>query len=284
METRIENAPILAYHSNKYRIFFRTVSMKLVILAVLALLPFAQPGGAQTLSDDELLRRFQAQKQLFDRARQGETEAGRGFELFTVEDLRPGETRGSQGAPAGPGAGSDAGTPPPVVDASGLQPLSGLATVIGVTRPAGETRPAASGTVASGTGAPAVTGGTEAAPRLVVAELPADLQVNMNIRFRFDSATVAQDQAPALDRLCRVMKRTDIALFRIIGHTDAVGADDYNRKLSQLRAEEVERRLVRDCGIAPARLEAVGLGETLLANPADPRAAENRRVEVQALG
>ena len=36
----------------------------------------------------------------------------------------------------------------------------------------------------------------------------------------------------ALDRLCRVMKRTDIALFRIIGHTDAVGADDYNRKLS----------------------------------------------------
>jgi outer membrane protein OmpA-like peptidoglycan-associated protein len=40
---------------------------------------------------------------------------------------------------------------------------------------------------------------------------------------------------------------------------------------------------VSDCGIAPERLQAGGVGKRYLSNPDDPRGEENRRVEFQAL-
>ena len=52
---------------------------------------------------------------------------------------------------------------------------------------------------------------------------------------------------------------------------------------SVLRAEEVKRHLVGDCGLSADRLEAVGVGKRYLSNPDDPRGEENRRVEFQAL-
>ncbi|WP_299362905.1 OmpA family protein [uncultured Paracoccus sp.] len=110
-----------------------------------------------------------------------------------------------------------------------------------------------------------------------------ELQVNVAIRFAFDSASIAPDQRPALEKMCSVMRQSDIALFRIVGHTDALGSDSYNENLSRLRAEEVRRWLMRDCGIAASRLEALGMGKRFLANPVEPAAAENRRVEFQAL-
>jgi outer membrane protein OmpA-like peptidoglycan-associated protein len=113
--------------------------------------------------------------------------------------------------------------------------------------------------------------------------LPQDIQVNLNIRFGFDSAAIADDQLPVLTQMCTVMKASDINLFRIVGHTDASGSDDYNEQLSALRAQEVARWLVSDCGIDGSRIETLGLGERVLKNPSDPRAEENRRVEFQAL-
>ncbi len=118
---------------------------------------------------------------------------------------------------------------------------------------------------------------------VVFGQLAPELQVNVNIKFGFDSAALTDDQKPLLEQLCAVMRGSDIALFRIVGHTDAAGTDAYNERLSQLRADEVRRYLVTDCGIASSRLEAVGLGERFLADENDPRAPENRRVEFQAL-
>lgn len=117
----------------------------------------------------------------------------------------------------------------------------------------------------------------------VFGELAPELQVNLNINFGFDSATLKPDQLPLLAQMCNVMKSSDINLFRIVGHTDAAGRDDYNRTLSQLRAEEVQRYLVNDCGIEARRLEAVGLGEKFLSDRRNPKGAANRRVEFQAL-
>ncbi|REF69756.1 OmpA family protein [Paracoccus versutus] len=118
---------------------------------------------------------------------------------------------------------------------------------------------------------------------VVFGEFAPELQVNIAIRFAFDSASIAPDQHPLLEKMCGAMRQSDVALFRIVGHTDAKGSDSYNETLSKLRAEEVRRWLVQDCGIAAARLEALGMGKRFLANPADPAAAENRRVEFQAL-
>ena len=107
--------------------------------------------------------------------------------------------------------------------------------------------------------------------------------MNVRISFVYDSATIKADQQPVLDQMCRVMAASDIKLFRIMGHTDSAGSDAYNEKLSLLRAEEVKRRMVSDCGIDAAKLEAIGLGERFPANAADPKASQNRRVEFQAL-
>lgn len=125
-------------------------------------------------------------------------------------------------------------------------------------------------------------GKTEIAP-VVYSEIEKDDQVNVRITFDFDSAVLRADEKPKLATLCEAMKVVDVELFRIVGHTDASGSDSYNEKLSLLRAEEVKRYLVNDCGIAATRLEAVGMGKRFLYNTEDPRADENRRVEFQAL-
>jgi outer membrane protein OmpA-like peptidoglycan-associated protein len=109
-------------------------------------------------------------------------------------------------------------------------------------------------------------------------------QVNIKIKFDFDSATLREDQKPQLATLCEVMKSVDVKLFQIVGHTDSSGSASYNENLSLLRAKEVKRHLVTECGIAENRLEAIGMGESVPFNADDPRSDENRRVEFQALG
>ncbi len=109
-------------------------------------------------------------------------------------------------------------------------------------------------------------------------------QVNIKIKFDFDSATLRDDQKPQLATLCEVMKAVDVKLFQIVGHTDSSGSASYNENLSLLRAKEVKRHLVTECGIAENRLEAIGMGESAPFNADDPRSDENRRVEFQALG
>lgn len=109
-------------------------------------------------------------------------------------------------------------------------------------------------------------------------------QVNIQISFDFDSASLREDQKPKLSTLCQVMKSVDVAVFQIIGHTDSSGSAEYNERLSLLRAQEVKRHLISDCGVESNRLEAVGMGETVPFDNADPRGDINRRVEFQALG
>ncbi len=110
---------------------------------------------------------------------------------------------------------------------------------------------------------------------------PTGGEVFVNIAFDFDSAALREDQKPKLTKLCNVIRDIDIDTFEILGHTDSSGSAEYNQRLSKLRAEEVKRYMVGDCGIDPSRLVAVGLGESDPLDPANPRADENRRVEFQ---
>ena len=111
----------------------------------------------------------------------------------------------------------------------------------------------------------------------------ADDMVAVAITFDLDSAAIRPDQRPKLDRICDGMRGADgVEAFAIIGHTDASGPEDYNERLSRLRAEEVKRYMVDNCGFTPERLEAIGLGERRPLAGTEPRAPENRRVELQA--
>lgn len=106
-------------------------------------------------------------------------------------------------------------------------------------------------------------------------------QVNIQINFAFDSAALGEGEMSKLSTLCDVIKASDIPQFKIIGHTDSSGKDSYNQKLSTLRAEEVKRHLVDDCGIPADKLVAEGVGEAFPVDPKDPKADANRRVEFQ---
>ena len=139
-------------------------------------------------------------------------------------------------------------------------------------------------TVAEGTTTTEVASGAVAPVKVAYTELDKADQINFRIGFDFDSAVLRETEKPKLAALCTAMRAVDVAVFRIVGHTDAAGTEVYNEKLSLLRAEEVKRHLVsEECGIEPARLQAVGVGKRYLYNTEDPRSEDNRRVEFQAL-
>lgn len=226
---------------------------KAFLAAAAALFALAPAASAQILTDEEILNRFLIQRDAYAAVKSG-TGATRGLKIVTVEDLGPSDA-----------AANDTPAPQPE-----QPPSEGEVVVTG-----GDTDPVPQPD-------PTPLPGVELAAA-EVGILPEDLQVNIRITFDYDSATIRDDQKPVLDQMCRVIKASDIKLFRIMGHTDSAGSDAYNQELSLSRAEEVKRRLVSDCGIDAARLEPMGLGERFLADPEDPTAAENRRVEFQAL-
>lgn len=227
------------------------------LVAAVAVTFVGVAASAQSFTDAELRKMFETQRDAFRAASQSGTGRTRGLTLITVDDVAVGSESPALAAPEGGEAGA------------GVTASQGGGVTVGLAPLAPE------------------AGAPDAAPEpsqpVVFGQLAPELQVNVHIRFGFDSAALTPDQTPLLAQLCTVMKGSDIQLFRIVGHTDATGSAEYNSKLSQLRADEVRRYLVGDCGIAPDRLEAVGLGERFLADEAHPDAAENRRVEFQAL-
>lgn len=74
-------------------------------------------------------------------------------------------------------------------------------------------------------------------------------------------------------------KRGSGRQVKIIGHADASGTDAKNLELSQRRADAVREYLVQK-GADPSMLVVTGVGAKDLKNPAKPKAAENRRVEI----
>ena len=104
------------------------------------------------------------------------------------------------------------------------------------------------------------------------------------IHFGFNEAFVREEEVDNLDQVAsvieRVLQRYPREVFLIEGHTDAVGSDAYNIKLSKLRAEAVKRTLAQYYLIPAKNLRTVGLGERYLKIPtADPE-PENRRVSI----
>jgi OmpA-OmpF porin, OOP family len=74
-------------------------------------------------------------------------------------------------------------------------------------------------------------------------------------------------------------KRAPDRKVRVIGHADASGTSAANISLSLRRAEVVKSYLVQK-GADPGMLQVEGVGAKQLKNPANPKAAENRRVEI----
>lgn len=114
-------------------------------------------------------------------------------------------------------------------------------------------------------------------------KLNASFRLN-NLFFDFDSASLTKDSELELDRVIEMMKTNPTMQVEIAAHTDDMGSDAYNSKLSQMRAESVVRYLTTH-GITASRLVAKGYGETVpsVPNSSDENRAKNRRVEFKII-
>jgi outer membrane protein OmpA-like peptidoglycan-associated protein len=100
-----------------------------------------------------------------------------------------------------------------------------------------------------------------------------------NIFFEFDKSDLLKASVHELDRLVKIMEENPTMTISIEGHTDWIGSDAYNQKLSEDRARAVFTYL-QEKGLGN-RASSIGFGEArpVATNDTDEGRAQNRRVE-----
>jgi outer membrane protein OmpA-like peptidoglycan-associated protein len=106
--------------------------------------------------------------------------------------------------------------------------------------------------------------------------------VGRDILFDFGSSNVRGEVKEVLQRLVDYLKRPPaFKKLMIVGHTDSVGSEEYNQKLSEKRASAVYEIMIHQFGLEPGKVSSMGKGETepIADNGNFQGRALNRRVE-----
>lgn len=103
--------------------------------------------------------------------------------------------------------------------------------------------------------------------------------------FAFDKAVLKPEGKAKLDDLVGKVKDINLEVIIAVGHTDSVGSDAYNQKLSIKRSEAVKAYLVSK-GIEKSRVYTEGKGEKqpVADNKTADGRSKNRRVEIEVVG
>ncbi|MCJ8204460.1 OmpA family protein [Pseudomonas sp. RGM2987] len=101
------------------------------------------------------------------------------------------------------------------------------------------------------------------------------------VLFDFDKSDLTAEARSQLDGLMGKLSHANVVSIRVVGHTDSVGTDAYNQRLSERRASSVVEYLLTQ-GLAPDKLTSEGKGESepVADNTTDEGRAQNRRVEL----
>jgi outer membrane protein OmpA-like peptidoglycan-associated protein len=110
---------------------------------------------------------------------------------------------------------------------------------------------------------------------------PKQVVVLKGVNFAFNSDQLTAKSKEILDQWVAKLKADPTSKVQVAGHTDSVGSDAYNQKLSERRAQSVVNYFVSQ-GVAADRMKAVGYGKTkpIASNATEEGRAENRRVEL----
>ncbi|MCQ4261449.1 porin [Stutzerimonas stutzeri] len=123
--------------------------------------------------------------------------------------------------------------------------------------------------------APIVDTEPEPAPELV--------RVELDVKFDFDKSRVREESYSDIKNLADFMQQYPQTNTTVEGHTDSVGTDQYNQRLSERRAEAVRNVLVNEYGVEGGRVNSVGYGESrpVADNSTEEGRQINRRVEAE---
>ena len=125
------------------------------------------------------------------------------------------------------------------------------------------------------------------APAPKPAPKPVKEKVTMaaDAHFDFDKSALKPEGKAKLDDLVGKLKAVNLEVVIAIGHTDSIGSNAYNQKLSMRRASSVKQYLVSK-GIEANRIYTEGKGETqpVADNKTKEGRAKNRRVEIEVVG
>ncbi|RYX95283.1 MAG: OmpA family protein [Comamonadaceae bacterium] len=135
--------------------------------------------------------------------------------------------------------------------------------------------------------APVVTAPPVVAPAPVVVAPPAATKVTYaaDAFFDFDKSVIKPEGKAKLDDLISKIQGINLEVIIAVGHTDSVGSDSYNQRLSVRRSEAVKAYLVSK-GIEKNRVYTEGKGEKqpVADNKTAEGRAKNRRVEIEVVG
>ena len=133
--------------------------------------------------------------------------------------------------------------------------------------------------------APAAAPAPAPAPAPVAAPVSEKVTFAADALFDFDKAVLKADGKAKIDDLVSKLQGINLEVIIAVGHTDSVGSDAYNQKLSIRRAEAVKAYLVSK-GIETNRVYTEGKGEKqpVAGNKTSADRAKNRRVEIEVVG
>ena len=106
------------------------------------------------------------------------------------------------------------------------------------------------------------------------------ISITLHIEFDFDKAEVKSRYHYDIAKIANILKAYPDKELELEGHTDSMGTDAYNMKLSKQRAESVKKYLIQKFGIKESRISAFGYGESkpIATNDTEEGRQNNRRV------